>query len=124
MEQFRSIYDDFIFGYYTQFVSIIFSIFSFIGLLYIRNGLAITLNSGFFNSDSSHNFKVAGGYFFVSGLLRCIFEFAVLFYSGNLTSFSSIGQSFLLIILSFVLYIISDIIKNGNDLKLDNELTI
>lgn len=124
MDQFKDIYDDFIFGYYTQFVGLFFSVISFIGLIYIRKGLKMTLKNGVFNSESSQNFVTAGKYFFVSGILGCIFEFAIFFNSGGPTAFGSFGQNFLLIILAFVLNIIAIIIKNGNDLKIDNELTV
>lgn len=124
MDQFREIYDDFIFGYYTQFVGIFLSVFSFIGLIYIRKGLKITLQNGLFNAMSSRNFIKAGKYFLISGILGCVNDYAIFFHYGGTTYFPGLNKNFLLIILAFVLYIIADIIKNANDLKIDNELTI
>jgi len=125
MDPYRYLYDDFIFGYYTQqLVLQFFSVLSFIGLIYIRKSLKITLKNGLFNSKSSQNFISAGKYFFISGILGVLFDIAVFFHSDGMTGFASFGQNFLLIILAFVLYIVADIIKNGNDLKIDYELTI
>ncbi len=124
MDQFDHIYDDFIFGYYTQFVILFFSVISFIGLIYIRKALGITIKNGFFNSKSSEHFINAAIYFFISGILGGSFDVAVFIRSDGATGFAGFGQNFLLIIIAFVLYIIADIIKNGNELKIDNDLTI
>ena len=124
MGQFEGLYDDFIFGYYTSFVTLFFSVISFIGLIYIKKGLGITLKNGLFNAKSSQNFITAGKYFFISGILGGLFDVTLFFRSGGTTGFSVFGQNFLLIILAFVLYIIVDIIKNGNELQIDNDLTI
>lgn len=124
LNKFNGLYEDYIFGYYTQFVSLFFSIITFIGLLYIKKGLRITLNNGLFNAKSSQNFIKAGRYFLISGLLGCIFEFVIFLHSNGIYMLAGLGQYFLLIILAFVLYIIADIIKNGNDLKIENDLTI
>lgn len=124
MDQFDHLYDDFIFGYYTQFVSLFFSLISFIGLIYIRKALRITIKNGFFNSKSSEYFINAGKIFLLAGVLGGLLDLALFFRSSGTTGFSFIGQNFLLIILAFTLYIIADIIKNGNELKIDNDLTI
>ena len=124
MDQFDHLYGDFIFGYYTQFVTLFFSAISFIGLIYIRKALGITIKNGFFNSKSSEHFINAAKYFFISGILGGLFDVTLFFRSGGTTGFSVFGQNFLLIILAFVLYIIVDIIKNGNELQIDNDLTI
>lgn len=94
------------------------------GLVYIRKGLRITLKNGLFNARSSQNFIKAGKYFLISGSLGCIFEFAIFFHSNGIYILAGLGQYFLLIVLAFVLYIIADVIKNGNNLKIENELTI
>lgn len=124
MDQFDGLYDDFIFGYYTQFVNSFSSIFTFIGLIYIKKGLSITLRNGFFNTKSAKNFITAAKWFFLSGIIGGAFEIAVFIHTQGSIGFASFGQSLLLIIIAFVLYIIVDIIDNGNELKLDNELTI
>ncbi|MCG2429923.1 hypothetical protein [Aequorivita xiaoshiensis] len=130
MDPYRELelYNDFIFGYYTSFVGVFLSVFTFIGLIYVENGLRITLKNGMFNDKSSHNFIMAGKLFFVSAILGVAFDIAVFLHSEGQRilgiTVESLSKNFLLIILAFVLYIIADIIKNGNELKLDNDLTI
>ncbi|PVW14248.1 DUF2975 domain-containing protein [Marixanthomonas spongiae] len=125
MDQFEYLYDNFIFGYYTQFVGVFLSVFTFIGLIYVKKGLSITLKNGLFNFKSSINFITAGKYFLLSGVLGGVFDIILFFYSsGSIVGIASFSQNFLLIILAFVLYIIADIIKNGTELKTENELTI
>lgn len=122
--QFEELYKTFIFGYYTQFVGIFFSVFTFIGLVYIEKGVRITVKKGFFNAKSSQHFITAGKYFLVSGILGGVFDLVIFFCSDGVSGFASLGLNFLLIIMAFVLYIIADIIKNGNELKTENDLTI
>lgn len=123
--QFDNIHDNFIFGYYTQFVGIFLSVFTFIGLIYVKRGLSITLRNDVFNNRSSVNFINSAKYFLISGILGGAFDVAVFIYSkGSIYALATFGQNFLLVILALVLYIIADIIENGNELKLDNDLTI
>ncbi len=81
-----------------------------------------------FNDKSSRNLIIAGKFFLVSAILGVAFDIAVFIHSDGErqlgVTVESLSKNFLLIILAFVLYIIADIIKNGNELKVDNELTI
>lgn len=122
--QFEELYKDFIFGYYTQFVSFAFSVVTFIGLLFIKNGLVEIIKKGFFNVMSAAKLKTAGKLFLVSGFFSLMFNIVLLFRSEEVLFFGEMGQSFLLMIIGFGLYIIADILQNGNLLKQENELTI
>src|SRR5690554_5172633 len=124
MDQFDHIYDDFVFGSSTKFIVLFFSLLTFIGLIFIKKGLGVTLKYGVFNNKSSLSFVVAGYFLFISGVLVCIFNLISFIHSNGTTGVASIGQDLLLVILSFILFIVVDIIKNGNELKLDSELTI
>ena len=124
MEPYKDLYEDFIFGYYTQYVGIILSLICFIGLIYIRKGLGITLKNGVFNSESSQNFITGGKYFLASGVLGGAFDLAIFFRSNGTTGIDSFSHNFLLVTLAFVLFIIADIIRDGNELKIDNDLTV
>lgn len=117
-------YSQFIFGYYTQFVSLIFSVIIFIALFFLRYGLCITIKKGFFNYKSSGKYKVAGFLFVTSGALSLIWDFTILIYSNGKTGFTSISSDVLLLLIGFGLLIISDFISNGNTLQQENDLTI
>ncbi len=123
-DQFEDLYKDFIFGYYTQFISIAFSILTFIGLLFIKNGLGVIIKEGFFNLKSATKFKTGGKLFLISGCLSLIFSIVLTYSSQELILFGVMGQDFLLLVIGFSLYIIADILQNGNQLKQENELTI
>ncbi|TXE17815.1 DUF2975 domain-containing protein [Psychroserpens burtonensis] len=114
----------FVFGYYTQFVSLAFSVISFTGLFFVKSGLGEIIRSGFFNSKSATKFKTAGKLFLVSGFLNMVFNMVLLLRSEEILFLGETGQSSLLVIIGFSLYIISDILENGNLLKQENDLTI
>jgi len=124
MNEFDYLYEEFVFGQYTQFIVMSFSVVTFVGLLYIRKGLQLTLRSGIFNDKSSIDFKFAAKFLLLSGILSGIFNIISFIHSLGIYAIASFGQDLLLIILSFVLFIVADIIKNGNELKIDNELTV
>lgn len=58
------------------------------------------------------------------GLLGGVFNIISFIHSNGITGVASFGQDLLLVILSFILFIVVDIIKNSNELRLDSELTI
>lgn len=118
-------YDKFIFGYYTQFVGLVFSLIVFVALFFLKNGLKLTICKGFFNQNSSKKLKVAGKLFLIYGIINLIWDTILLFYSkGELYFASGITTDFLLILIGFGLLIIVDFINNGNILQLENDLTI
>lgn len=124
IEPFEHLYKDFIFGYYTQFVGLVFSVVTFISLFFIKNGLGEIIKEGFFNAHSATQFKTAGKLFIISGFLNLVFSMVLLFRSEEVLFLGEIGQSFLLMIIGFSFYIIADILQNGNLIKQENDLTI
>jgi len=125
-------YSQFLFGRYTSYVAMFLSLFTFIGFIFIKKGLQQIIQNGIFNGKSSEHILNAGRFFTVSGILGFIFNIAISIHSsgdrGNMDSIimrlDSLIVNFLLIILAFVFFIIADIIKNGNELKTENDLTI
>ncbi|WP_431133415.1 DUF2975 domain-containing protein [Psychroserpens mesophilus] len=117
-------YKNFIFGYYTQFVGLIFSIITFIGLLFIKNGLSVIIKEDIFNFKSSIKFKTAGKLLLLSGFLSLIFSMTLFYSSQEITLLAEIGRDFLLMVIGFSLYIVADILQNGSLLRQENELTI
>jgi len=124
LDSYKAVSENFVFGYYTQYVGMIISILTFIGLFFIQKGLSTTIKNGFFNQSNATKFKIAGQLFLVSGVLSLIFE-ALLFYnSQEITFIPKLGQNLLLIIISYSLFIIADIIIKGSLIKQENDLTI
>ena len=124
IKSYEDLYKGFIFGYYTQFVSIAFSILTFLGLLLIKIGLGSIIKDGLFNFKSATKFKTAGKLFLVSGFLSLVFSVVLFYRSQELALIGEIGQDFLLMVIGFSLYIIADVLQNGSLLKQENELTI
>ena len=118
-------YDKFIFGYYTQFVGLAFSVIIFVSFFFMQKGLRLTIKKGFFNQSSSGKFKVAGKLFLISGVLSLIWDVTLLIYSkGEIHFVSVIMSDILLLLIGFGLLIIADFITNGNTIQQENELTI
>lgn len=118
-------YDKFIFGYYTLFVSLAFSVITLVALFFIQKGLFATIKKGFFNKNSSGKFKIAGKLFLISGTLSLIWDSTLLIYSKEEILFvERIGQDVLLLLIGFGLLIIANFIINGNTIQQENDLTI
>ncbi|WP_417199640.1 DUF2975 domain-containing protein [Bizionia sp.] len=123
-ERFRNSNDGFLFGNFTQYIIIGFSIFTFLGLLFIKKGLTTIIKEGLFNLQSVSKLKTGGKLFLVSGTLSFLFDFLVSYDSKSLNLLGNLGQDFLLMIIGFSLYIVADIISNGSLLQEDKNLTI
>lgn len=124
LDNYKTYSAEFVFGNYTQFVGLAISIFTFVGLFFIKIGVSITIKDGYFIQSSTIKFKKAGLLFLISGICSLIFD-ALLFYNSQEILFiSNLGQDFFLIIIGFSLYIITDIINNGSIIKHENDLTI
>ena len=118
-------YEQFILGYYTQFVGSIFSFITFIGLFFLKQSLYLIIKKGFFNDKSSIKLTIAGRLILISGLLSLIWDFVLLIYSnGEIVFISIILSDVLQILIGFGLLIIVDFITNGNVLQQENNLTI
>lgn len=118
-------YENFIFGYYTQYVSLSFSLIPFAALFYIQKGLNITIKKGFFNRNISNKFKVACTLFLIFGVLSLLWDSTLLIYSkGEFLFVERIGQDILLILMGFGFLIATDFINNGNTIQQENQLTI
>lgn len=114
----------FIFGHYTQFFGLAFSVVTFIGLFAVKRGLGIIIKQGFFNFKSGIHFKTAGILFLVSGFLSLVFNTILLFRSEQLVFVGEMGQGFLLMVIGFSLYIVSEILEDAHRIKQENDLTI
>ncbi|RSK41688.1 DUF2975 domain-containing protein [Mangrovimonas spongiae] len=119
----KTFYSQFIFGYYTQFVSLFFSILTFIALFYVKSGLGVIIKEGFFNAKCSKQFKISGNIFLITGSLSFLWYLLLLFYSKGKMPISG-ASDVLLIIIGLGMLVITDIVKNGHLIKKENDLTI
>ena len=121
---YRSISDQFIFGYYTQYVGMLISVVTFSGLFFVKKALGVTIKKGFFNLLSASNFKIAGYLFLVSGIFSLAFNMLLFNNSEEIMLFTGMSKDVLLMILGFGLLIIVDILETGEDIQQENDLTI
>jgi len=122
--QFDSISEGVVFVVYI----LIFLTFIFAHFL-IAKGLWLFTKKGFFNSKSVRSLKIGGVLLFSYGLIVLGFKVYYLFLyhnildHGEIQLFQIIENSYT-IILGFGLIVLTDILKNGLNLKKENDLTI
>ena len=100
------------------------------GIYYIYKCCAMFVSRGYFNDKSALYLK-RGGYILITHVLARLI-IAVInsddsIFEGNLelkNLLSGIGSNITLLIIAFSIIAISDIIKKGNKLKQENDLTI
>lgn len=113
---------------YSHFViNISISLMIIVGLFFLERALYSVVRNGFFSNTIYSNFRRAGLFFFIAGFGRAIFDVVIIFrISDRIIEllYSNLGQDFLLLMVGFSLFILADIIKNGNILKMENDLTI
>lgn len=112
----------------TSYNSVLTLIFTF-GLYFIYRSCAMFISRGYFNSKSALYLKRGGYILAISALLNFIIALPrlVIFLSAKANSKENpinINSSITLLIIGFALVAASDIIKNGNKLKQENDLTI
>lgn len=113
-----------IFGSYTKDIQAIFSFVLFFGLIFVHFGLQKVIKQGYFNNKSADDFRRGGLFFLLSGGTSLVMETYLFFATKGVAHIGFMGQDFLILLIGFTLYIVSDFIKNGNLLQQDSELTI
>lgn len=121
---YRSVSSQFIFGYYTQYVGMAISVLTFVGLFYTHKALLNTIKGGYFNEKAASYFLKASYLFLSSGICSFIFNLLLFQNSEEVMLFTGMSKDFLLMLLGFGLLIVADILKNGNSIKIENDLTI
>lgn len=114
-------------SYSDYIITICFSVITIIGLFFLQRAFYLIIKKGVFNTGTNSNFKKAGLFFLISGVGSTLFNSYMIFTDSDNTShnfFFNFEKDFLLIMIGFGLFILADIIKNGNILKQENELTI
>ncbi|PWH83741.1 hypothetical protein DIS18_04085 [Algibacter marinivivus] len=113
---------------YSHFIiNMSISLIIIIGLFFKQRALYSIIRKGFFNSTIHANFKKAGLFFLIAGFGGVVFDVVMISkISDRIVEllYSNLGKDFLLIMVGFSLFILADIIQNGSNLKLENDLTI
>lgn len=111
-------------GTYTRDIQSVVSLILCFGLIFVHLGLKKVIKKGYFNNESAVNFKRGGLFFLLSGTASLIMESYLYFVTKGVAMLGFIGQDFLILLIGFSLYIVSDVIQNGSLIRQDNELTI
>jgi hypothetical protein len=122
-EQITWMYKDSIFGNFSHYIMLVRVTVLISGIVYIQKGLQAFIREGFFNFKSSKRFKI-GGY-----LLSITSIFSIIVSLLNMKKsikgeFSSIIMELLLLAIGIGLLALSDVIKKGNIIETENNLTI
>jgi hypothetical protein len=122
-EQITWMYKDSIFGNFSHYIMLVRVTVLISGIVYIQKGLQAFIREGFFNFKSSKRFKI-GGY-----LLSITSVFSIIVSLLNMKKsikgeFSNIIMDLLLLAIGIGLLALSDVIKKGNIIETENNLTI
>jgi hypothetical protein len=105
-------------------VDMFFYLLVIVGLIFIHIGLKGLVRKGFFNTKSFYWFRIAGLLFVISGFCNFILHVGIPLFKGKKFFELFIGNDFLIFVLGIGLYVLADLIQNGNTLKQENDLTI
>ena len=123
-ETLKASYENVVFGQATPYINILLLTLSFVSLFYVQSALSNCIRNGYFNVRSARKFRYAALFLLLSGGVGLIFDSIWFWTSKGETTFTSLGMDFFMLIISFSLYVIADVIENGSLMQQDNELTI
>ncbi len=113
-------------------ISFIPSFLLFTGLVFLVSGLRYSLKKGYFNYPCTKKFKITGYLFISSGTLGLILYIMTYFSTSGQDTiivlktimYQKIALNAFVIIVGIGILILSDIIKKGNSIQQENDLTI
>lgn len=117
-------YKDSIFGNFSPYVMLTRIAILLFALLYIQQGLQAFIKEGFFNLKSSAKFKKSGYLLFFISIFGIIISLLGINASAKSETLFAIIMSLLLLSISIGLLAFSDVIKKGNSIEIENNLTI
>lgn len=104
------------------YTNMIFGCVFFIGLILVQKSLYYIIKTGYFNQKSTLLLKKVGFIFIISSIIDIIrFAFNT---STFYQKFNNIAVEIFILIVGVGILIFSDVMKKGNDLKTENDLTI
>ncbi|WP_028376898.1 hypothetical protein [Leeuwenhoekiella sp. MAR_2009_132] len=113
-----------ILGYYTQFIYPVLFTVLILGLVYILFALKAIIVFGGFNSRSTMNFKYAGTAIGLYGFGYLLFQLNFIYSIDASKIFTNSVSSIFITIIGYGIYSFSEILKTGELLKQENDLTV
>jgi hypothetical protein len=118
------IYKDSVFGNYSPYIILLRISILIIALFNIQKGLQGFIKDGYFNFNSSERFKISGYLLLTISILGIIISLLGMKQSSEKDILADIIMYVLLIAISVGLLAFSDVIKKGNIIENENNLTI
>lgn len=118
------IYKDSVFGNYSPYIMLLRISILIIALFNIQKGLQGFIKDGYFNFKSSERFKISGYLLLIISIIGIIINLLGMKQSSEIEILSDIIMYLLLIAIGVGLLAFSDVIKKGNVLEDENNLTI
>ena len=117
-------YKDSIFGIFSPYVMLMRIAILIFALFNIQKGLQGFINEGFFNFKSSERFNRSGYLLLVLSVSGIIITLLGMNQSQDVETLSNIIMDLLLLAIGIGLLAFSDVIKKGNSIETENNLTI
>jgi hypothetical protein len=117
-------YKDSVFGNYSPYIILAIIALLIIALLNIQKGLQGFIKDGYFNFKSSERFKISGYLLLILSITMLMISFLAIEKASGIEILSDIIINLLLIAIGIGLLAFSDVIKKGNMLENENNLTI
>lgn len=117
-------YKDSIFGNFSPYVMLMRIAILIFALFNIQKGLQGFINEGFFNLKSSERFNRSGYLLLVLSVSGIIIILLGMNQSQDVETLSNIIMDLLLLAIGIGLLAFSDVIKKGNSIETENNLTI
>jgi hypothetical protein len=117
-------YKESIFGNYSPYIMLLRIAVLILALFYIQKGLQAFIKEGFFNLKSSERFKRSGYLLLALSVFGIIIRLLSLNQSPEDQILSEIIMYLLLLAIGIGLLAFSDVIKKGNIIETENNLTI
>lgn len=123
-EEITLMYKDSIFGNFSPYVMLMRIAILIFALFNIQKGLQGFIKEGFFNFKSSERFNRSGYLLLLLSVSGIIISFLSMNQSEDVETLSNIIIDLLLLAIAFGLLAFSDVIKKGNIIETENNLTI
>lgn len=117
-------YKDSLFGDFSPYIMLVRIAIVLFALFNIQKGLQAFIKEGFFNAKSSDRFKKSGYLLLFISLFGIIISLLVMNQSPEEQTLSDIIMYLLLLAIGIGLLAFADVIKKGNTIETENNLTI
>ncbi|TDE05978.1 DUF2975 domain-containing protein [Flavobacterium sandaracinum] len=117
-------YKDSLFGHFSPYIMLVRIVIVLFALFNIQKGLQAFIKEGFFNIKSSDRFNRSGHLLLLLSVSGIIISLLVMYQSPEEQTLSDIIMYLLLLAIGIGLLAFADVIKKGNTIETENNLTI